>query len=98
MEHKQRQWNLHDGPSSMFLVLLDMQPDRSIIPLALRSIGLNKHAREKPNNEIVTFDNMASRQFFNIQTTGELSPAGPIPSPVVTSKIRKIPQLFGPTG
>ena len=35
--------------------------------------------------------------FFNIQTTGEISPAGPIPSPVVTGKIRKIPQLFGPT-
>ena len=35
---------------------------------------------------------------FNIKTTGEVSPAGPIPSPVVTGKIRKIPQLFGPTG
>ena len=38
------------------------------------------------------------RPFFNIQTTGEISPVGPIPSPVVTGKIRKIPQLFGPTG
>ena len=37
-----------------------------------------------------------TRPFFNIQTTGEISPAGPIPSPVVTGKIRKIPQLFGP--
>ena len=39
-----------------------------------------------------------SRPFFNIQTTGEISPAGQIPSPVVTGKIRKILQLFGPTG
>ena len=38
-----------------------------------------------------------TRPFFNIQTTGEISPAGPIPSPVATGKIRKIPQLFGPT-
>ena len=38
------------------------------------------------------------RPFFSIQTTGEISPAGPIPCPLVTGKIRKIPLLFGPTG
>ena len=38
-----------------------------------------------------------SRPFFNIHTIGEIPPAGPTLSPVVTVKIRKIPQLFGPT-
>ena len=50
-------------------------------------------------NKACELDEVAKpRPFFNIQTTGEVSPAGPIPSPVVTGKIRKSPQLFGPTG
>ena len=40
----------------------------------------------------------SSLEILKDTNTGEISPAGPILSPVVTSKIRKIPQLFGPTG
>ena len=36
------------------------------------------------------------RPFFNIQITGEIFPAGPIPSPVVTSKSGKFPSCLGP--
>ena len=35
-----------------------------------------------------------ARPFFNIQTTGEISPAGPTPSLVVTGKIRKFPVVW----